>query len=1660
MKNHRHLSVRLLAFLLVTVMLVTAASVGVSALVGDAAPAGSDGKNAFVELTYDETTKTFSLLFDAERFDVLAEKGASVSTEDIRALLPEGLVAAVEARDMGAILSALGIDTAELLDAALLESVMGEEMIALMFEKYVTLPLLLEVMSHEELLSAVDTEKAFADLDYEAVKGLLTDDMAKKLVDDETVGKLLADPAVRNALLTDAVIRALATPALVEQLCADLDPATVLTQQSLVDLVGEANAALILADGKADFSEVFTYTTVADFFAKVMSPLAMIEKIGEDKAIATLRATYTNEQLIDKLGVPLIVETIGAQKLLSYVDITAVLAEIPDKQLIELVDMGAVIENTALSVLFSHISAGELVSKIVPALQGFLIEQVSLITLNGTDIYSDGKIHFATMVEAILSGTASLADFAASDSAYLAEYALVAKTAKEDISLNLKIGFRGDTAGVKTLLAKISTRFDVAYENGVLSLYADAGSSISAMYANLLASETADEALKQKVITLFVASGDELRELFEGTTAEELLEVLSYAPQGSVLHRIYTYLDGKADAAARINAIKDRVIGSSFYREHSLSFYNLYERIMRESLAAWSTEAGVFEADETYTFDMVSFLANSFESLRDIAAICDDRTLTVTVDLHLELAGLNQLHIVDEDGQEKLAYVLPTGADLSYVLQRPEVKALGISTWTFDGSEEATAMPADNAILSPLGTYTVTFYEENGAVAEIFVLPNSEVFDKENAPALPQKEHYTAVWGYEQDGRNIKVRPLYTPIDYQITFAILQNGEYVFYATRTYNIETEAIEEPIPPARVGYTATWEYDLSLLTDIEATIQYTPIVYTATFTDLLGNTLATRTFTVEDDVIPVPDELPSLSGYTFAWPTVSVPADPTDVTIKVVCTPIVYYVICTVDGKEYARVPYTVADTAVVLPAVPERMGYVGTWSSYELGTANVSVNAVYTARACDYGGEESGIFGDAPAIPEKKGYTAEWSYTLNADGTMTARPIYTPIVYEATIDLGELGTGNYTVSFDATDNLALLIREKIEELIASNVLSEKPGYMIAYTINKGATVRLSVTPVAESSKYYENVTVTLSYEPIEYEALVKVDGIVIERVPYTVETSTLLPSVTLPAKVGYDAKWSAFTASIGGTEINAIYTPITYTATFVVDGEVVSTQSFTVETERLQSVAIPEKGGYHGRWPAYTLEAADLRIEAIYTATPAAILYSPVFWIAAVLAVAAIFLLLVVILRKKKKDDGGDDQGPAPAPTDDSDRDAAELPAVEEPIVEEPAVEAPVVEVPVVDELAAEEPIVEEPVVAEPVAEAPAPKPIKKIIVPEGERSSAVAQALSTLHQDTADDDMSTMLVMPDGRHVLIKYRKSFRARMIQSCDEAKSYYSEVKNYLLSFDGVAASDSWNYESFANGRKQIAKINVSGKTVVVFLALEPATLEGSKYKYDDVGARKRFEKTPVKIKVRSPRSLKWGKELIDMTMEANGRPFIALSEENYMDPYEEKEPLIARDLIQIMAKDVATGAKVDEEEIVNLIENGARIEHSAEGHASLTDNAESEEIIIPTLEDVTVEEAAVMVADDYAETHILHDHSVAHKGKLAIINIDTLNAAYESGGIVTLSSLIEKGLLPKSAGRLKVLARGHLTKALRVEADAYSLHAVKMILLTGGTPILLD
>ncbi len=52
---------------------------------------------------------------------------------------------------------------------------------------------------------------------------------------------------------------------------------------------------------------------------------------------------------------------------------------------------------------------------------------------------------------------------------------------------------------------------------------------------------------------------------------------------------------------------------------------------------------------------------------------------------------------------------------------------------------------------------------------------------------------------------------------------------------------------------------------------------------------------------------------------------------------------------------------------------------------------------------------------------------------------------------------------------------------------------------------------------------------------------------------------------------------------------------------------------------------------------------------------------------------------------------------------------------------------------------------------------------------------------------------------------------------------------------------------------------------------------------------------------------------------------------------------------------------------------------------------------------------------------------------------------------------MQSLQEKNLIGKNVNYLKILARGNLDKPLIVEANEFSIDAIKMILLVGGTVI---
>ena len=177
-----------------------------------------------------------------------------------------------------------------------------------------------------------------------------------------------------------------------------------------------------------------------------------------------------------------------------------------------------------------------------------------------------------------------------------------------------------------------------------------------------------------------------------------------------------------------------------------------------------------------------------------------------------------------------------------------------------------------------------------------------------------------------------------------------------------------------------------------------------------------------------------------------------------------------------------------------------------------------------------------------------------------------------------------------------------------------------------------------------------------------------------------------------------------------------------------------------------------------------------------------------------------------------------------------------------------------------------------------------------------------------------------------GYYIVAHYRKSFEAKLIQSRPHIKHYYSELKNALLAYNGTKSRVSWAADSFHNGRTTIAKINVKTKVLELYLALEPASLEGTVYRGQDVSHLKKYSDTPFRYKIRTPRKLKWALELIQRVSEEQGLSPIDIERVDYEDayPFEDTDSLVSRGLIKeyIREEKPASTFELDESHVPSV------------------------------------------------------------------------------------------------------------------------------------------
>ncbi len=156
---------------------------------------------------------------------------------------------------------------------------------------------------------------------------------------------------------------------------------------------------------------------------------------------------------------------------------------------------------------------------------------------------------------------------------------------------------------------------------------------------------------------------------------------------------------------------------------------------------------------------------------------------------------------------------------------------------------------------------------------------------------------------------------------------------------------------------------------------------------------------------------------------------------------------------------------------------------------------------------------------------------------------------------------------------------------------------------------------------------------------------------------------------------------------------------------------------------------------------------------------------------------------------------------------------------------------------------------------------------------------------------------------------MMRYNRSFIARIIQGSDEQKTYYGEVRNALLSYKKVNSNIAWGAERFHKGRETIARFKIRGKTLILYLALDPATHEYSVYHHKDVSDNKSVAGTPMMIKVKSPLGVKKAVRLIDEMLAARNGEKRNMPQRDYaaMYPYETIEELIEDGLVKDVRKD---------------------------------------------------------------------------------------------------------------------------------------------------------
>ena len=279
--------------------------------------------------------------------------------------------------------------------------------------------------------------------------------------------------------------------------------------------------------------------------------------------------------------------------------------------------------------------------------------------------------------------------------------------------------------------------------------------------------------------------------------------------------------------------------------------------------------------------------------------------------------------------------------------------------------------------------------------------------------------------------------------------------------------------------------------------------------------------------------------------------------------------------------------------------------------------------------------------------------------------------------------------------------------------------------------------------------------------------------------------------------------------------------------------------------------------------------------------------------------------------------------------------------------------------------------------------------------------------LDELEEDDKEDASAPSSLVVSEKRI----RLTFEEKTTLASDEVKNYYNEVKNYLLMYRAHARL-SKKCESFRY-KGLLAKVAFAGKTLKVNLAIDPKTLEGTKYHFKDRSDKKQYQLVPTQIKIKSDRGLKYFKELVDMMME--GREV------------KPKRRFETTDFTALLIPDghaVLYTLGVTNDHLVDIMD------------VSNIPNDLPVDLVyhIPTINGADIE-------------GMKEENS---------IYLDTLCKHFNDGDIITLDILKKNNILTRG-NMLRIKARGTLDKHFTIYADSFEANALAMLLCTGSKAV---